>query len=60
MDKLFILAIQAEQICYVQDPVQLEWYVVMKMVVRDFFDMYLKDSSKNIRSVPQVEPFSKQ
>lgn len=59
-DKQFILATQAEQVCYVQFPVQIEWHVVMKMVIRDLFDMYSKDLSNNIRPVPQAKPFSKQ
>ena len=30
------------------------------MIVRDLFDMYSKDSSNNIKSVPQAESFNEQ
>lgn len=54
-DEPFILASQAEQVCYVQDPIDPNWHVVLKMTVRDFFDMYSKDSSAIPKIVPQVE-----
>ena len=57
---LFILASQAEQVWYVQDPMEPNWHVNFRMTLRDLFDMYPKDSSPNIRVVPQVELFHNQ
>ena len=31
---------QVGQVCYVQDPVDLDWHVVMKMTVRELYDKY--------------------
>ena len=59
-DEPFILASQAEQVWYVQDPMEPDWSVVVRMTVRDLFDMYPKDSSSNMTVVPQVEPFHNQ
>ncbi|KAK8928337.1 hypothetical protein KSP39_PZI017840 [Platanthera zijinensis] len=59
-DEPFILATQAEQVCYVTDPLELDWEVVMQLTIRDSFDMYSKDSSHISRLVPQVEPLSQQ
>ncbi|XP_073102502.1 uncharacterized protein [Elaeis guineensis] len=42
------------------NPVESGWSVVLKMTVRDLFDMYSKDGSNNIKSVPQAEPFNEQ
>ena len=56
----FILATQAEQVCYVQDPLDLNWHVFLKMTIRDFFDVYAKDSSHIQTVVPQVELYSQQ
>ena len=54
-DEPFILASQAEQVCYAQDHIDPNWHVVLKMTVRDFFDMYSKDSSAIPKIVPRVE-----
>ena len=44
-----------------QDPMEPDWrVVVVRMTVRDLFDIYPKDSSSNMRVVPQVEPFHSQ
>lgn len=36
----FILASQAEQVFYVQDPIDTDWHVVVPMTPRDQFDRY--------------------
>ena len=59
-DEPFILAPLAEQVCYVQDLIDPNWHVVLKITVRDFFDMYFKDSSAILKIVPQVELHSHQ
>ena len=56
----FILASQAEQVCYIPDPVKSEWTVLLKMTARDLFDIYSKNDSNNVKSVSQVEPFNEQ
>lgn len=33
-DEPFILAGQVEQVCYVQDPVDLDWHVVMSLILQ--------------------------
>ena len=38
IDEPFILASQAQQVFYVQDPVDENWHVVVKTRPRDFFD----------------------
>lgn len=38
-----------------QDPIDPNWHAALKMTVRDFFDMYSKDSSAIPKIVPQVE-----
>ena len=58
-DEPFILAEQAEQVCYVQDPLDMNWHVVLKMTVRDVYDMYLKDFSCG-PILPQVELYAQQ
>ena len=35
----FILASQAKQVYYVQDPVDIDWHAVITPTVRDFYDM---------------------
>ena len=60
VDEPFILSTQAEQVWYVQDPLELDQHVVVKATSRDYFDMYSKDFSGNIQAVPQVEPYSNQ
>lgn len=59
-DEPFILAQQARQVCYVQDPLDSDWHVVLTMTVRDLFDMYSKDSSRTPTAVPQVELYASQ
>ena len=59
-DEPFIMASQAEQVWYVQDPLALDWHVVVKTTSRDYFDMYSKDFSSNIQVLPQVEPYNSQ
>lgn len=49
IDEPFILATQAEQVCYIKDPLEPDWEVVMNVAVRDSFDVE-----------PQVEPLSRQ
>lgn len=34
-DEPFILVEQAEQVCYVQDPLDMNWHFVLKMTVKD-------------------------
>ncbi|KAK9190604.1 hypothetical protein WN943_019211 [Citrus x changshan-huyou] len=50
---------QAEQVCYVQDPLDMNWHVVLKMKVRDVYDMYSKDFSRG-PMLPQVELYAQQ
>lgn len=38
-DEPFILATQAKQVFYVQDPIEKEWQIVVHTKPRDFFDM---------------------
>ncbi|GJZ24225.1 hypothetical protein Tco_0561684 [Tanacetum coccineum] len=38
-DEPFILTSQAEQVMYVEDPIEPEWKVTIKMTSRDTFDM---------------------
>lgn len=38
-DEPFILATQAKQVFYVQDPIEKEWRIVVHTKPRDFFDM---------------------
>ncbi|XP_040364563.1 uncharacterized protein LOC121050060 [Rosa chinensis] len=59
-DEPFILTEQARQVCYVQDPSDPNWHVVLHMTVRDLFDMYSKDSSRRPTVVPQVELYARQ
>ncbi|TXG61774.1 hypothetical protein EZV62_013137 [Acer yangbiense] len=59
-DEPFILAGQAEQVVYVQDPLEHDWFVVLKVTVRDLFDMYSRDSSYTLTTVPQVELYAQQ
>ena len=59
-DEPLIIASQAEQVWYVQDPVEPDWHVVVKATSRDYFDMYSKDCSSNIQAVPQMEPYNTQ
>ena len=54
-DEPFILASQAEQVCYAQGLTDPNWHVVLKMIVKDFFDMYSKYFSSIPKIVPQVE-----
>jgi hypothetical protein len=35
----FILASQAKQVYYVQDPIEPQWHAVVSPPIRDFFDM---------------------
>ena len=57
-DEPFILASRAEQVWYVQDPMEPNWRVLVQMTLRDLFDMYPKDSSSNMRIVPQSRAIS--
>ncbi|KAK9130579.1 hypothetical protein Sjap_011066 [Stephania japonica] len=59
-DEPFILATQAEQVCYVQDPLSPDWHVVLKLTSRDLFDMYSADSTHVPIMVPQVELYAQQ
>lgn len=45
IDEPFILATQAQQVWYIQDPLETDWNVVMKMTARDNFDVYSTESS---------------
>ena len=35
----FILASQAKQVYYVQDPLDIEWHAVIEPTVRDYYSM---------------------
>jgi serine protease inhibitor len=41
-DEPFILAAQATQVYYVQNPIEKDWYVVVDSPPRDLFDMEAK------------------
>lgn len=47
-DEPFILACQAKQVFYVQDPVEKDWKVVIHTKPRDFFDMQQEVSTDDI------------
>lgn len=51
--------ILAEQVCYLQDPLDMNWHVVLKMKIRDVYDMYLKDSPCSTM-LPRVELYAQQ
>nr|GEZ05139.1 hypothetical protein [Tanacetum cinerariifolium] len=57
-DEPFILASQAEQVMYVEDPIDLEWEVAIKMTSRDTFDMGKDGNFNTIVAVPQAQPYS--
>ena len=59
-DEPFILASQAEQVMYVEDPIDPEWEVAIKMTSRDTFDMGEDENSDTIVAVPQTQPYSSQ
>ncbi|GAV74203.1 DUF4216 domain-containing protein/Transpos_assoc domain-containing protein, partial [Cephalotus follicularis] len=59
-DEPFILAEQAEQVWYVQDPTEPDWHVVVPLTARDKFDMYSSEDSVHPIGIPQVQPFSMQ
>ncbi|CAN6676733.1 unnamed protein product [Malus baccata var. baccata] len=59
-DEPFILARDAKQVCYIQDPIDSDWHVVVNVTVRDLFDMRSKDSSHTPTIVPQVELYAPQ
>lgn len=42
-----------------QDPLDMNWHVVLKMKVRDVYDMYSKDFSRG-PMLPQVELYAQQ
>lgn len=42
------------------NPIESGWSVVLKMTCRELFDMYSKDTSNNVKSVPQAESFKVQ
>lgn len=56
-DEPFILASQAEQVWYVEDPLESDWHVVVSMTPRDKFDGYLANEDLDVH---EVEPFSMQ
>ncbi|GJU46596.1 putative transposase-associated domain-containing protein [Tanacetum coccineum] len=47
-DEPFILASQAKQVMYVEDPIDPEWEVAIKMTSRDTFDMDKEENSNTI------------
>lgn len=59
-DEPFILATQAQQVWYVQDPLETYWSVVMRMTPRDNFDVYTTEESTKSASIPQTLPFNMQ
>lgn len=59
-DEPFILASQAEQVWYVQDPLEEDWHVVVKMTPRDFYDMHGKEAAQDDITCPVAEPYSDQ
>ncbi|KAH7847072.1 hypothetical protein Vadar_021500 [Vaccinium darrowii] len=56
-DEPFILASQAQQVWYVQDPIEEDWHVVVKMTPRDSYDMNGKQSTDDAITCPQTEPY---
>ena len=52
----FIFASQAEQVFYVQDPVDNAWHVVIKTTPRDYYDMIEDDSGEDVESYLQSTP----
>jgi hypothetical protein len=59
-DEPFILASQDEQVMYIEDPVDPEWEVAIKMTSRDTFDMGEDGNSNTTVAVPQAQPYSSQ
>ena len=59
-DEPFILASQAQQVWYVQDPIEEDWHVVVKLTPRDLYDMYGKEFAEDPITCPQVETYSEQ
>lgn len=59
-DEPFILATQAEQVWYIQDPVDTDWSVVMRMTARDNFDVYTTENSTKSTPITLFQPFNGQ
>ena len=57
-DEPFIFASEAEQVWYVQDPLEPDWHVVVQMTPRDRFDSY--STTEEELEVHPFEPFSVQ
>lgn len=57
-DEPFILASQAEQVMYVDDPKDKEWKSAIKMTCRDTFDMGDEENSNTTVLVPPAQPYS--
>ncbi|GJU51547.1 copia protein [Tanacetum coccineum] len=58
IDEPFILALQSEQVMYVEDPIEPEWEIVIKMTSRDTFDIGKDGNSNTIVALPQAQPYS--
>lgn len=58
-DEPFILASQARQVIYVQDPVEPDWHVVLKMTCKDSLDD-CDSNDKSFVAAPQIQPFGSQ
>lgn len=59
-DEPFILASQAQQVWYVQDPIDEDWHVVVKMTPRDSYNMNERGSTEYEITCPQAEPYGGQ
>ncbi|KAK8959341.1 hypothetical protein KSP40_PGU019564 [Platanthera guangdongensis] len=53
-DEPFILATQAEQVCYVKDPLDPDWEVVMKLTARESFDAEPQDEPLNQQHLDEI------
>ncbi|XP_077249194.1 uncharacterized protein LOC143888641 [Tasmannia lanceolata] len=54
-DDPFVLAAQVHQVFYVQDPTNIDWYVVKKTTPRDFFDTEEEDCRDDFETVDASE-----
>ena len=60
-DEPFILASQAQQVFYVQDPIEEDWKIVIKVKPRDLFEVYGQQPREDARMQHnQVEEYGQQ
>ncbi|XP_074377068.1 uncharacterized protein LOC141718588 [Apium graveolens] len=59
-DEPFVLATQAEQVWFIQDPIDTDCSVVMRMTGRDNFDNYTNEESTKTTRITQIQPFNVQ